>query len=104
MSFVPFRKTPKVETNIWWEYDLFSLDFTKIKTKCEENRLDDAKISIQQVPVCKSILVTGFSDVTHDFIELHFESPRNGGGPVEKVHHVPKSSQAVVVFQDAKGL
>ena len=60
--------------------------------------------TIQQVPVCKSILLTSFSDITHDFIELYFESHRNGGGPVEKVHHVPKSSQAVVVFQDAKGL
>ena len=60
--------------------------------------------TIQQVPVCKSTLFTGFSDITHDFIELYFESRRNGGGPVEKVHHVPKSSQAVVVFQDAKGL
>ena len=75
----------------------------KIKTKCEENGLDDAKVSIQQVPVCKSIHVTGFSDVTHNFIELYFESPQNGGGPVEKVHHVLKSSRAVVVFQDAKG-
>ena len=60
--------------------------------------------TIQQVPVCKSTLFTGFSDITHDFIELYFESRRNGGGPVEKVLHVPKSSQAVVVFQDAKGL
>ena len=66
--------------------------------------LDDAKISIEQVPVCKSILVTGFADVTHDFIELYFESRRNNGGPVKKVDYVPKSGRAVVVFQDTKGL
>ena len=90
--------------NIYRECNLFSLDFTEIKTKCEERGLDDAKVSIQQVPLCKSILVTGFSDITHDFIELYFESPRNGGGPVEKVDYVPKSGRAVVVFQDAKGL
>ena len=66
--------------------------------------LDDAKISIEQVPVCKSILVTGFADVTHDFIELYFESRRNHGGPVKKVDYVPKSGRAVVVFQDTKGL
>ncbi|CAH3151044.1 unnamed protein product [Pocillopora meandrina] len=84
--------------------DLFSLDFTKIKTKCEERGLDDAKVSIEQVPVCKSILVTGFSDVTHDFIELYFESRRNGGGPVDKVDYVPKSGRAVVVFQNAKDM
>ena len=83
---------------------MFSLDFTKIKTKCEERGLDDAKVSIEQVPVCKSILVTGFSDVTHDFIQLYFESRRNGGGPVDKVDYVPKSGRAVVVFQNAIGL
>ena len=66
--------------------------------------LDDAKFSIEQVPVCKSILVTGFADVTHDFIELYFESRRNGGGPVKKVHYVPKSGRAVVVFQGTKDL
>ena len=76
----------------------------EIKTKCEERGPDDAKVSIEKVPVCKSILVTGFSDITHDFIELYFDSRGNGWGPVEKVHHVPESSRAVVVFQDAKGL
>ncbi|XP_022804125.1 poly [ADP-ribose] polymerase 14-like [Stylophora pistillata] len=80
-------------------------DFRKIKTKCEERGLDGAQVSIEQVPVCKSILVTGFSEnVTHDFIELYFESRRNGGGPVEKVHYRPKSGRAVVVFQDAKDM
>ncbi|PFX11672.1 Poly [ADP-ribose] polymerase 14, partial [Stylophora pistillata] len=79
--------------------------FRKIKTKCEERGLDGAQVSIEQVPVCKSILVTGFSEnVTHDFIELYFESRRNGGGPVEKVHYRPKSGRAVVVFQDAKDM
>ena len=76
----------------------------EIKTKCEERGPDDAKVSIEKVPVCKSILVTGFSDITHDFIELYFKSRRNGGGPVEKVDYVPKSGRAVVMFQDAKGL
>ena len=107
MSVAPLRKTPKVEITQdkhLLRINLFSLDFTEIKTKCEERGLDDAKVSIQQVPLCKSILVTGFSDITHDFIELYFESPRNGGGPVEKVDYVPKSGRAVVVFQDAKGL
>ena len=66
--------------------------------------LDGAKVTIEQVQVCKSILVTGFADVTHDFIELYFESRRNDGGPVKKVHYVPKSGRAVVVFQDTEGL
>ena len=112
MSVVPFRKTPKMESNpnpsprqtFVKNVICFFLDFWKIKTKCEERGLDSAKVSIEQVPVCKSILITGFSDITHDFIELYFESPRNGGGPVEKVDYVPKSGRAVVVFQDAKGL
>ena len=76
----------------------------EIKTKCEERGPDDAKVSIEKVPVCKSILVTGFSDVTHDFIQLYFESRRNGGGPVDKIDYVPKSGRAVVVFQNAIGL
>ena len=107
MRVVPFWKTSKVEITqdtICWGCDLFSLDFTKIKTKCEVRGLDGAKVTIEQVPVCKSILVTGFADVTHDFIELYFESRRNDGGPVKKVHYVPKSGRAVVVFQDTEGL
>ncbi|XP_022804124.1 uncharacterized protein LOC111341422 [Stylophora pistillata] len=80
-------------------------DFRKINTECEERGLDDAQVSIEQVPVCKSILVTGFSkNVTHNFIEQYFESPRNGGGPVEKVHYIPKSGRAVVVFQYTKDM
>ena len=66
--------------------------------------LDGAKVTIEQVQVCKSILVTGFADVTHDFIELYFESRQNDGGAVKKVHYVPKSGRAVVVFQDTEGL
>ena len=42
-------------------------------------------------------------DTTHDAIELFFESPRNNGGPVEKVRFQPESGSAVVVFQDPKG-
>ena len=67
--------------------------------------MDSAKVSIEQVPVCTSIVVSGISDnTTHDAIELHFESPRNNGGPVESVQFVPNSGRAVVVFQDPRGL
>ena len=76
-----------------------------MKFKGEKRGLDKAKVSIEQVPVCKTILVTGFSEnTTHDAIKLYFESPRNSGGPVEKVHYVPKRGRAVVVFQDTRGL
>lgn len=62
-------------------------------------------MSIEQVPVCKSIVVTGFSDdTTHEEIELFFESCRNNGGPVEKVTYVPECHQAIVVFQEVTGL
>lgn len=62
-------------------------------------------MSIEQVPVCKSILVTGFSDdTTHEEIELFLESCRNNGGPVEKVTYVPERHQAIVVFQEVTGL
>ena len=58
-----------------------------------------------QVPVYKSIFVTGISDnTTHDAIMLCFESPRNGGGPVENVYFEPSSGCAVVVFQDRGGM
>ena len=83
----------------------FILDFSRIKTKGEKRGLNSAKVAIEHVPVCKSILVSGISDnTTHDAIELHFESRRNSGGPVESIHFVPKSGRAVVVFEDPKGL
>ncbi|XP_068707161.1 protein mono-ADP-ribosyltransferase PARP14-like [Montipora foliosa] len=80
-------------------------NFGKIKTKGEQRGLDSAKLSIERVPICKSILVSGISDdTTHDAIELFFESPRNNGGPVEKVRFQPESGSAVVVFQDPKAM
>lgn len=83
----------------------FISDFRRIKTKGEKRGLNSAKVTIEQVPVCTSIIVSGISDnTTHDAIELHFESRRNSGGPVETVHFVPKSGRAVVVFQDPRGL
>ena len=81
------------------------LDFSRIQTKGEKRGLDSAKVVIEQVPVCTSIVVSGISEnTTHDAIELHFESRRNSGGPVKSVDFVPKSGRAVVVFEDPKGL
>ena len=66
--------------------------------------MDSARVTIQQVPVCRSILVSGISEnTTQDAIELCFESPRNNGGPVETVRFKPKSDRAVVVFQNSTG-
>ena len=82
----------------------YHLDFSIIKTKGEERGLDSAKVTIEQVPVCTSIVVSGISDnTTRDAIELYFENRRNGGGPVERVELL-KDGRAVVVFQDPKGL
>ena len=84
---------------------LYFLDFKGIKTKGEKRELNSAKVSIQQVPARKSILVSGLAEnTTRDAIELHFESQRNSGGPVESVQFAPKSGKAVVVFQDPAGL
>ena len=83
----------------------YHLDFSKIKSKVEKRDLDSAKLTIEQVSVSTGIVVSGISDnTTHDAIELYFESPRYGGGPVEKVEFIPKGGRAVVVFQDPKGL
>ena len=72
--------------------------------KAEERGLDSAKVIIEQVPVCTSIVVSGISDnTTCDAIELYFESPKYGGGPVKRVEFIPKSGRAVVVFQDPQG-
>ena len=80
------------------------LDFSKIKTKGEKRCLDSAKVSIEQVPVCTSILVNGLSDnTTRDAIKLHFESGRNSGGLVKEVRFVPGSGRAVVMFEDPRG-
>ena len=66
--------------------------------------MDSARVTIQRLPVCRSILVSGISDdTTEDAIELFFESPRNNGGPVETVRFKPESGQAVVVFQNSSG-
>ena len=83
---------------------VYSLDFSKIKTKGERRGLDSAKVSTERVPVRTDILVTGLSDnTTHDAIEQHFESRTNSGGPVERVDFVPGSGRAVVVFKDPRG-
>lgn len=66
---------------------------------------DRKRLDNPQVPVYKSIFVTGISDnTTHDAIMLCFESRRNRGGPVENVHFEPSSGCAVVVFQDRGAL
>ena len=83
---------------------LYSLDFHKIKEKAERRGLESARVTIQRVPVCRSILVSGISeDTNQDAIELFFESPRNNGGPVETVRFKPESVQAVLVFQNSTG-
>ena len=84
---------------------VYHLDFSRIKTKGEKRSFDSAKVSIEQVPAHRSIVVSGISDTTtHDAIELYFESRRRGGGPVERVKFIPKSGRAVVAFEDSKGL
>ena len=66
--------------------------------------MDSARVTIQRLPVCRSILVSGISDdTTQDAIELFFESPRNNGGPVETVRFKPESGRALVVFQNSSG-
>ena len=85
-------------------FTLYSLDFLKIKEKGERRGMDSARVTIQRLPVCRSILVSGISeDTTQDAIELCFESPRNNGGPVETVRFKPESGRAVVVFQNSSG-
>ena len=66
--------------------------------------MDSARVTIQRVPACRSILVSGISGkTTQDTIELFFESPRNNGGPVETVRFKSESGRAVVVFQNSTG-
>ena len=66
--------------------------------------MDSARVTIQRVPVCRSILVSGIAEgTTQDAIELCFESPRQNGGPVETVWFEPESRRAVVVFQNSTG-
>lgn len=82
----------------------YSSDYSKIKTRGEKIGLDSAKISIERVSVCKSILVSGISsDTTHDVIKPFFEIGRNNGGSVQKVRFHAETGCALVVFQDARG-
>ena len=82
----------------------YHLDSIKVKTKGEGRGVDSAKVTIEQVHVRTSIIVSGISDnTTRDALALYFESRRHGGGPLERVKLL-KGGRAVVVFQDPKGL
>ena len=43
-------------------------------------------ISLQKVPLTKSIVVLGISDdISEELIELYFDSPKSGGGGVTEL-------------------
>lgn len=83
----------------------FYIDLDKVTAKIEKKNLDENKITVEQVEICSSVLVTGLPDNTsEDTILYYFEnSKRSGGGEVSKVDFNPEQKRAVVHFLDSEG-
>ena len=81
------------------------LDLERTKQKSQRRKLDSARVVLERVKVCSSILVKGFSGkTTKDALCLYFENTkRSAGGPVEKVDLKSGDKHAVVHFADPKG-
>ena len=81
------------------------LDLERTKQKSQRRQLDSARVVLERVEVCSSILVKGFSGkTTKDALCLYFENTkRSAGGTVEKVDLKSGDKHAVVHFSDPKG-
>ena len=66
----------------------------------DERGLEGSKLSLEHVPVCSCVLVSGLKDdTTEDTIQLYFENKRSGSNAVNKVERETKNS-ALVYFAD----
>ena len=83
----------------------FLIDLNKVLAKCHQRRLDGSTLTVEHLPVCNCLLVTGLSSgTTEDAVLLHFENlKRGGGGEVDKVELSAGQGCALVFFTDPKG-
>ena len=63
-------------------------------------------LSIEKVPVCLCVQVTGLNrdNTTEDAVLYYFENPKNGGGDVNNVELNIKEGWALVYFEDPLGI
>ena len=72
--------------------------------KCHQRRLDGSSLTVEHLPVCNCLLVTGLSlQTTKDAILLHFENPKRGVGEVDKLERSAEQGWALVFFKDPRG-
>ena len=85
---------------------IFSIDYEIIAKKIAKRPLDDKFLSIEKVPVCLCVQVTGLNrdNTTKDAVLYYFENPKNGGGDVNNVELNIKEGWALVYFEDPLGI
>ena len=78
-------------------------DFDKLKKNAQ--KLEGASLQLEQVSVSNCIYVANYDEsLGKDTIELYFENtPRSGGGQVEKVWFNENEGYWLVYFADYKG-
>ena len=66
--------------------------------------MDGSTLTVERLPVCNCLLVTGLSlGTTKDAVLLHFENPRRGGGEVDEVELSAEQGWALVFFEYPEG-
>jgi len=89
-----------------WRITIFLVDYQTILQKAVKKPLDGGQLSIEQVPVCNCVKVTGLNreNTTQDAVLYYFENPKNGGGDVTDVELKIKEGWAVVHYEDPEGI
>ena len=84
---------------------ILSADFQTVEKKVAKRPLEGKKLSIEQVPVCSCVQVTGLNreKTTRDAVLYYFDNSKNGGG-VTNVELNIKEGWALVYFEDPQGL
>ncbi|XP_022795889.1 poly [ADP-ribose] polymerase 14-like isoform X2 [Stylophora pistillata] len=77
-------------------------DYQFLTKKISEKPLDGKTLSVEQVPVCHCVQVTGLSKekTTEDGIRYYFASAKNNGGDVSHIDLNIKEGWALVYFED----
>ena len=88
-----------------FEIPILSTDFQTITQKVAKRQLEGKQLSIEQVPVCNCVQVTGLNqeNTTKDAVLYYFDNPKNGGG-VTRVELNIKGGWALVHFEDPQGI
>ncbi|XP_031563969.1 uncharacterized protein LOC116299450 [Actinia tenebrosa] len=78
------------------------VDFPELQRICKTSSLDDCFFNIEQVKVCDTIEISGFTvNTTQDTILYYFRNKRNGGGDVERIDMIDEG-RVLLSFEDHK--